>query len=303
MKKSEKLLDAIGQIDDRLVEEAAGAGTVQTEAAGKTEKRKKKRKKAAIYRWQGALAACAVMAVCVGVFGFLTRSGMLFGPFGASSTQAPAENQEAAMDQDAADVSMMEGAVMEAAEEAMTEGAAARDAEAQDAAAAEPEELMESFTEQPEEQAKATGKQQGAEQAGRSADRGALSGSGESADAEEQMSENVVITVTESSAQSVTFVLEYKAPDTISFGEAYELEQYAEGIWQTVQPKAEVSWNEELYTVGDGGSFHQTVDFGSIYGALAPGQYRLVKYYEKEEEKEPEGTETYPMYAEFTVSE
>ncbi|MDO4333382.1 MAG: hypothetical protein Q4C58_11970 [Eubacteriales bacterium] len=302
MKKSEKLLDAIGQIDDRLVEEAAGAGTVQTEAAGKTEKRKKKRKKAALYRWQGALAACAVMAVCVGVFGFLTRSGMLFGPFGASSTQAPAENQEAAMDQGAADVSMMEGAAMEAAEEAMTEGAAARDAEAEDAAA-EPEALMESFTEQPEEQAKATGKQQGAEQAGRSADRDALSGAGESTAVQEQMSENVVITVTESSAQSVTFVLEYKASGTISFGGAYELEQYAEGTWQTVQPKAEISWNEELYTVGDGSSFHQTVNFGTIYGTLAPGQYRLVKYYEKEEEKEAEEQKTYPMYAEFTVSE
>lgn len=298
MKKSEKLLDAIGQIDDRLVEAAAEAGAERKEITGKVKKRKKMRKKAALYRWQGALAACAVMAVCVGIFGFLTRSGMLFGPFGASFSQAPVGNQEIAMDQDAAGVSMPEGAAMEAAAEE-AKGAAADDA----AAAAEPEALMESFADQPEERAGEAEKQQGAGQSGRSADGGVLAESGENAVAQDQMQANVVVTVTESSAESVTFILEYKASDTICFGEAYELEQYVEGTWQTVQPKSEVCWKDLLYTVGDGSSFHETVDFGSIYGALAPGQYRLVKYYEQEAGKEEEGKETYPMYVEFTVAE
>lgn len=127
MKKSEKLLDAIGQIDDRLVEEAAKSGRmdgmaaaeetdgdseqglqanekkgVRADAAGKNagDRKKalrgKKRNKSGykIYRWRGAVAACAVLAICVGVLGLLNREGLLLGPFGFGSSS----KQEAAAD-------------------------------------------------------------------------------------------------------------------------------------------------------------------------------------------------------------
>lgn len=127
MKKSEKLLDAIGQIDDRLVEEAAKSGRmdgmaaaeetdgdskqglqadekkgVRADAAGKNAGgrkkalRGKKKNKSGykIYRWRGAVAACAVLAICVGVLGLLNREGLLLGPFGFGSSS----NKEAAAD-------------------------------------------------------------------------------------------------------------------------------------------------------------------------------------------------------------
>lgn len=53
--RSEKLLDAMGQIDDGLVEEARRAG-----------RRKSRAGKAAV-GWGGALAACALLAVCAGL--------------------------------------------------------------------------------------------------------------------------------------------------------------------------------------------------------------------------------------------
>lgn len=106
LKKSEKLLDAIGQIDDRLVEEAAHAGKTVTAFApvrenGSVRHTKRKKKKAAMYRWQGALAACAVLAVCVGIFSLLSSQGLILSPFGRESSSATAD--EAAFDMAAAD--------------------------------------------------------------------------------------------------------------------------------------------------------------------------------------------------------
>lgn len=309
MKRSEKLLDAIGQIDDRLVEEAADAGIASAVIVIK--KKKRRQKKAAIYRWQGALAACAVMAVCVGIFGLLTRSGILLSPFGAGSSQAPMEREEASMDYAAAkDAAMQEAAMEEKAEQgAIMEAAGEKDAGTDSAAAAGESDIIEDFSKagaekDTSETAKVTAEQQGIEQSDRSEDADSSWQSAERAESESMdMSGDVEITVTESSAESVTFIMEYKASDTICFGEEYALEQYAEGVWQTVRPKAEVCWKEPLYIVGDGGSFQQTVNFGTIYGALTPGHYRLVKHYERTSGKEPQGQETYPMYVEFTVAE
>ena len=56
--KSERLLDAIGQIDEDLIEEARTAGPKQ--------KRTGSRK--AIFRIEGVLAACALLVVCVGLY-------------------------------------------------------------------------------------------------------------------------------------------------------------------------------------------------------------------------------------------
>lgn len=300
MKRSEKLLDAIGQIDDRLVEKAADAGAAPADIAGKKEK--KRHKRAALYRWQGALAACAVMAVCAGVFGLLARSGILLSPFEAGSSQAPMEAEGVAMDYAAA---------RETTEEAKAEQEAAMEeaGETDKAAAAKEPEAIEDYLEEGQgretkETAKVTEEMPEAEQSGRSADEGASMQSAEYVSpADMDISENVVITVTESGAESVTFTMENKTSGAICFGEAYELEQYADGIWQTVPPKAEVCWKELQYTVEEGNSFHQTVNFGTIYGALAPGQYRLVKYYERAEGKEQQGQESYPAYVEFTVPE
>lgn len=86
MKRSERLLDAIGQIDDGLVEAAAKAGKavgVPAKTTGRRKGKKGRRKNSGrprILLWQGALAACAGLAVCVGLIGLLNRNGLLLWP-------------------------------------------------------------------------------------------------------------------------------------------------------------------------------------------------------------------------------
>lgn len=143
MTGSEKLLDAIGQIDDKLIEEAAAAGgnpgeaiaasgacagaapqrnaaekaASRRDAAGKAKSRKgaaagRKRTRAVrLSRWQSALAACAVLAVCTGAFLLLQNKGLLLAPKSGDSMEAA---QDACSPEDAAGAKAgMEEAVLE----------------------------------------------------------------------------------------------------------------------------------------------------------------------------------------------
>lgn len=130
MTRSEKLLDAIGQIDDKLIEEAAAAGGKHAEASGAGKKAAGKGKKAvrraAVFRWQSALAACAVLAVCTGVFLLLQNKGLLLAPESEDSMEAA---------QDAVPTEKAAGAEVEMEEAAPEE--AAVDSAAPEKAAAE----------------------------------------------------------------------------------------------------------------------------------------------------------------------
>lgn len=380
MKKSEKLLDAIGQIDDRLVEEAAKTGrTSAVPAAGtagninvpeqETEKLsagehvrksgkntgsrkqpvarengKKAGNRASLYRWQGALAACAVLAVCVGIFSLLNREGLILSP----SKSGSAASQELAMEEavdSAADSSMAEGAAA-AAEEAAAAGAAfsagaADDQAIEDAAddqfaaaaaedrpaenaepavrscdgmedaaenaavtssdtmAAQPEGYALEAEEDPESET-VNAKESGAEQkTSQEADKG----TGSAEITAESEASTVTVSVKKSSEKGVTFVVANGRDREILFGKAFELEKLVGESWQTVIPEKEAAWDSVGIVLGAGDSYEETVVLDSFYGKLPAGQYRLVKSYMLAAGKEPEGLETYPMYAEFTVSE
>lgn len=371
MKKSEKLLDAIGQIDDRLVEEAAKAGrTSAVHAAGKTdntsapapetknrsageqmrksgkstgsrkqpvvrENRKKTGNRVSLYRWQGALAACAVLAVCVGIFSLLNREGLIL----SSSKSGSAASQELAMDEavgSAADSSMAEGAAAAAEEDTAAgalfsagaaddqfEAAAAEDQPAEnaepavrscdgmedaaentavtssDTMAAQPEGYALEAEEDPESEAVNTKESGAGQKLSQEADKGA--GSAETT-AESEAS-TVTVSVKKSSAKGVTFVVANGRDREILFGKAFELEKLMGESWQTVIPEKEAAWDSVGIVLGAGDSYEETVVLDSFYGKLPAGQYRLVKSYTLPAGKEPEGLETYPMYAEFTVSE
>lgn len=140
MNRSEKLLEAIGQIDDRLILDAQkagaagkphGVGTAADSRRG-TSRKKPARKKSWIYRYRGALAACAVLAICVGIYGLLSAEGLLLSPFDKSTDSA---QQSQVTTENAADT-VMEGAREEAAaEEAVpAEGTAVKEAPAEEAA-------------------------------------------------------------------------------------------------------------------------------------------------------------------------
>lgn len=79
MNRNEKLLEAIGQIDDKLILDAekAGAAKKAAVASGK----KKTGKKVTYIRYRNALAACAVLAICLGIYGLLAMEGMILSPF------------------------------------------------------------------------------------------------------------------------------------------------------------------------------------------------------------------------------
>lgn len=362
MKKSEKLLDAIGQIDDRLVEEAAKTGrTSAVPAAGtagninvpeqETEKLsagehvrksgkntgsrkqpvarengKKAGNRASLYRWQGALAACAVLAVCVGIFSLLNREGLILSP----SKSGSAASQELAMEEavdSAADSSMAEGAADDQAiEDAADDQFAAAAAEDRPAENAEPavrscdgmEDAAENGAvtssdtmaaqlegyaleaEEDPESETVNAKESGAEQkTSQEADKG--TGSAE-VTAESEAS-TVTVSVKKSSAKGVTFVVANGRDREILFGKAFELEKLVGESWQTVIPEKEAAWDSVGIVLGAGDSYEETVVLDSFYGKLPAGQYRLVKSYMLAAGKEPEGLETYPMYAEFTVSE
>lgn len=302
MKKSEKLLDAIGQIDDRIVEEAAESGV----------KKKRISPKRKILRWQGALAACAVLAICVGIVGVLNRSGLLWG-YGTKEA-APEEmagqgvdmGREMSMEQTAAE------AVPEEAASGETFGITADTAAADMAgeleqgsgAAGAEEQKREAEEVSPSETAKwgedASG--ENAVQDRENASKGSENAVKQESVAGEDPGASVRAVVKESSAESVTYVVENNTDRTITYGRAFSLEKLTDGSWQEVMPEQKVVWTLELLVLDPGSSAEFTVNLG-FYGTLPAGQYRLVKSYQIAAGKEPEGQENYPLYVEFMISE
>lgn len=304
MKKSEKLLDAIGQIDDRIVEEAAESGV----------KKKGKRKNKRMRRWQGALAACAVLAICVGIVGVLNRSGLLWG----YGTKEAAPEEMAGQGVDTGREMSMEQAAAEAVPEEAASGetfgitadtAAADMAEAgalqQGADAAEAEEQKRAAEEASLSETTKWGEDTSGENTVQ--DRGNAAKGPENAvrqesEAGENPGASVRAVVKESSAESVTYVIENHTDRMICYGREYSLERLTDGSWQQVMPQKKVVWTLELLAQDADSSAEYTVSLG-FYGTLPDGQYRLVKSYQIAAGKELEGQENYPLYVEFTISE
>lgn len=307
MKKSEKLLDAIGQIDDKLVEEAANAGRAgDMPAANKRKSQKRSKKTASIHRWQGALAACAVLAVCVGIFGLLNRAGLIFGPYGSGSAELTA------------DTTAGEVAGAAAGRASLSEGAAA-EAENENAGGEQPALAAEAAEDKAAESSAEdnAGGGSGAEAAyaekedgvvlAENQDSGTLSVRDELSKQSDQMQERaeaaVIVTVKESSEKSVTFVVENGSDREILFGKAFALECLAEEGWQTVEPDTAAAWEDVEIVLGAGETYEETVVLDSFYRSLPAGQYRLAKSYQLAAGKEPEELAQYPMYAEFTIEQ
>lgn len=319
MKKSERLLDAIGQIDDKYVEEAALAGkqpedirmagkdsgncdgsapskTGVSERTGKGGK-----KKTAVFRWQGALAACAVLAVCISVFALLQKSGLLLSPFEGKSEAPEMAAEDLDMDAapEAAPASAPEAAMQNAAgNDGVAEESAAGEAAGQDAGeagttgdaeeAAQPADALEkerqaAGADTPEAQAEALG----------IAPQGRM--------ASDVSEEIITVTAAEYRAGTVTFTLENKNADAVfTYGQAYDLEQLTEGIWQEVPPRKEAVWKDIGYALKAGEPAEVTVKVDSLYGELPAGEYRLVKKCSVEKD----GSVQHDLfYVEFSVAE
>lgn len=308
MKKSEKLLDAIGQIDDRLVEEAAKAGALQ----GAGTRRRKKR--AAVYRLQGALAACAMLLVCVGIVSLLQNNAIspqnsgsaeimeeaAMDSAGGEAGAAPAEYDGAAPFVQSGEGAEADGdARAEAENDAgvrMDSGEKSGEGAAPDAAALS-DEGMETGA-HAEEDAKSGKNVQTDLQEEKSMEEAKLNA--ESAQQPESRN-GIAGHVLESSVLTVTYTVTNAGTKDIVLKEEYTLERLEGDAWQAVDPVCEVCWKEDGILVEAGDFREITSSLELIYGELPSGQYRLVRYYLLAAGKEPEGMEVYPLYLEFSV--
>lgn len=355
MKKSEKLLDAIGQIDDRLVEEAGRAGreasreeepgaflSMEAQSDEKSRKAADKRnkgtavkkragrnKRARARRWQGALAACAVLAICVGIFGLLGRSGMLLSPFDKNDALSGAAEAELAVDTTADEPKAASGkaeenmagslamdmadAVASDAPEASAENAPSANESArgknevtdEDGGASMSESILMQGNDGSTESKPAAQDVVGAEEAGEREAAGQELCSLPKAEAEKKRGtlEQVIASAKTDGAGSVSIVIKNTGNRDIIFGSYYEVEQLADGSWQALQPVTEAAWTDVEYRLEAGDTWEETIQLAPFYGELEPGQYRIVKYCELAASKPPEEMETYAVYTEFTVSE
>lgn len=249
--RSEKLLDAMGQIDDGLVEEARRAGRRRSRAG-----------KAAV-GWGGALAACALLAVCAGLY-------QIRAPYQASPARDTAQpeaalearqetggrsGEETAADSvwEAAPDAAAAAAESPRAQQAVSDGKSARGI-GEDAAAEEK-----------------SGQIVGPENGG--------SGEAPAALTEGLSSGAFSGAVLEADGDSVTFLLSNGTDGEVTYGPAYSLERLEDGAWQEVDPGAELAWEDLLYALSPGEEAEISVDLAAGYGTLPSGQYRLVKRY------------------------
>ncbi len=276
MKKSgsEKLLDAIGQIDDELIEAAAKVreetGGVDWATAGKKRHRAKAggflTGRKAVLRWQGALAACAALAVCIGLIGLLNRSSALSGPyFGGKGSK-----DESAVGVDTGGMDM----APRAQEAALADEAGAGAVPA--AIAEEAGEVPAALSEEVEEALDGDGPVEEMQKEISLPDASAVILTAEGQ--QEQMEQMVSVSEVSRSESRIVLVLSnHSETGTLEYGHAFRIEVMENGTWQEVPTKPDTGFKESLFLVEPGESGEITSDIEAVYGVLPAGQYRLVK--------------------------
>lgn len=293
MKKSgsEKLLDAIGQIDDELIEAAArvreetGGPDWATAPDGTTAGKRRRRAKAgnfltgrkAVLRWQGALAACAALAVCIGLIGLLNRSSVLPGPyFGGKGSK-----DESAVGVDTGGMDMapraQEAALADEAGAGTVPAAISEEAGGMPVALSEETgEMPAALSEEVEEAPDGDGPVEEMQKEISLPDASAVILTAEGQ--QEQMEQMVSVSEVSRSESRIVLVLSNRSETgTLEYGHAFRIEVMENGTWQEVPAKPDTGFKESLFLVEPGGSGEITSDIEAVYGVLPAGQYRLVK--------------------------
>ena len=321
MNRNEKLLEAIGQIDDSLVLDAMEAGNVSggkvIHMQQKARKKKAQARKAAVFRFQGALAACAVLAICLGIYGLLAAQGMLIGPFGKkASTEMAVESTadmarampEEAVSQEAAPVAeeaavpeaAFEVAAYEAAEEekkAVTEEAPVKEEKVTEVTAdekAEPVTVETESTETVETEIETVEADPEVEVIGNEMELALLkepmvmslrpvaeevSGTELAEEpTEEENSPLLKAALFETAGTDVTLTYSNDYETAaVTYGSLYTLELQTEEGWTTVPALENIAWEMSLHILEPGKTAKETVLLSVVYGDLQAGHYRLVK--------------------------
>lgn len=282
MKRSGKLLDAIGQIDDRYIMEAA-------EPAPEKETKQPVKKAGTVpLRWRRTAAAFAGLAACAVVAVWTLDQGAAVSPFGAKTEETAA--REAAGLSDGATEQQSE--VELADEEAVPQAAAELPDEAAvpQAAAELPDEAV-PYAYTAEQSPQAAARMASPEQqAGlRSAQ----------AEMPEAAAAKVFASDIQADALTVTCTLVSEdTENTLFFGGEYYLEYLTEDGWQEIAPTGEIIWEDVAYELEPGGSLEKSWDLESAYGALDGGQYRIGIPCE---EQNGDGSAAAVIYVEFGI--
>lgn len=282
MKRSGKLLDAIGQIDDRYIMEAA-------EPAPEKETKQPVKKAGTVpLRWRRTAAAFAGLAACAAVAVWTLDQGAAVSPFGAKTEETAA--REAAGLSDGATEQQSEAELAD--EEAVPQAAAELPDEAAvpQAAAELPDEAV-PYAYTAEQSPQAAARMASPEQqAGlRSAQ----------AEMPEAAAAKVFASDIQADALTVTCTLVSEdTENTLFFGGEYYLEYLTEDGWQEIAPTGEIIWEDVAYELEPGGSLEKSWDLESAYGALDGGQYRIGIPCE---EQNGDGSAAAVIYVEFGI--
>ena len=241
MKRSGKLLDAIGQIDDRYIMEAA-------EPAPEKETKQPVKKAGTVpLRWRRTAAAFAGLAACAVVAVWTLDQGAAVSPFGAKTEETAA--REAAGLSDGATEQQSEAELAD--EEAVPQAAAELPDEAAvpQAAAELPDEAV-PYAYTAEQSPQAAARMASPEQqAGlRSAQ----------AEMPEAAAAKVFASDIQADALTVTCTLVSEdTENTLLFGGEYYLEYLTEDGWQEIAPTGEIIWEDVAYELEPGGSLEK----------------------------------------------
>ncbi|MFR3659710.1 MAG: immunoglobulin-like domain-containing protein [Eisenbergiella sp.] len=282
MKRSGKLLDAIGQIDDRYIMEAA-------EPAPEKETKQPVKKAGTVpLRWRRTAAAFAGLAACAAVAVWTLDQGAAVSPFGAKTEETAA--REAAGLSDGATEQQSEAELAD--EEAVPQAAAELPDEAAvpQAAAELPDEAVPyAYTAEQSPQAAARMASPEQQTGLRSAQ----------AEMPEAAAAKVFASDIQADALTVTCTLVSEdTENTLLFGGEYYLEYLTEDGWQEIAPTGEIIWEDVAYELEPGGSLEKSWDLESAYGALDGGQYRIGIPCE---EQNGDGSAAAVIYVEFGI--
>lgn len=282
MKRSGKLLDAIGQIDDRYIMEAAEP------APEKETKQPVKKARTVPLRWRRTAAAFAGLAACAVVAVWTLDQGAAVSPFGAKTEETAA--REAAGLSDGATEQQSEAELAD--EEAVPQAAAELPDEAAvpQAAAELPDEAVPyAYTAEQSPQAAARMASPEQQTGLRSAQ----------AEMPEAAAAKVFASDIQADALTVTCTLVSEdTENTLFFGGEYYLEYLTEDGWQEIAPTGEIIWEDVAYELEPGGSLEKSWDLESAYGALDGGQYRIGIPCE---EQNGDGSAAAVIYVEFGI--
>ena len=275
-------MDAIGQIDDRYIMEAA-------EPAPEKETKQPVKKAGTVpLRWRRTAAAFAGLAACAVVAVWTLDQGAAVSPFGAKTEETAA--REAAGLSDGATEQQSEAELAD--EEAVPQAAAELPDEAAvpQAAAELPDEAV-PYAYTAEQSPQAAARMASPEQqAGlRSAQ----------AEMPEAAAAKVFASDIQADALTVTCTLVSEdTENTLLFGGEYYLEYLTEDGWQEIAPTGEIIWEDVAYELEPGGSLEKSWDLESAYGALDGGQYRIGIPCE---EQNGDGSAAAVIYVEFGI--